>query len=342
MGGFSVFGAENTVIDGFIITGGKAPMIAPNALIGPGIYADSITITIKNNFITGNNAAGIFLRTCNATILNNTIAGNGQAGIFLEKNSSLTLQGNKISYNLTAGINIGGTELSTINISNNTLNNNKRAGINASWATGVIRNNIIYENGYAGIRAAATPMLIANNTVTNNELAGISIGEPLVDETTAEVQVPEIKNNIITHNGEAGIHSNGSGYSHNLLFANNKINGFHPDFLWYTRLQFGGHEDIVSLEKSKNILNDPLFVNPAQHNYHLQPGSPAIDSGDPDVSFNDKNFGPSLGADRNDMGVYGGPSTLQEERPANLTPIADIVFPDQRLYVGKKSSSTGK
>ena len=343
MGGFSVFGADRTVIDGFIITGGKAPiMMAPDALIGPGIYADSINITVKNNFITGNNAAGIFLRTCNALIVNNMIAGNGQAGIFLEKNSAVTVLGNKISNNLTAGINVGGTELSQITISNNILQKNKRAGINAAWATGVIRNNLACENGHAGIRAGATPMLIANNTVTDNQLAGISVGAPAVDPTTAEMQAPEIKNNIITHNGEAGIHANGSGYSHNLLFANNKVNGFHPDFLWYTRLQFGGYEDMVSLEKSKNILADPLFVNPAQHDYHLRPGSPAIDSGDPDVSFNDKNFGPSLGADKNDMGIYGGPFAFPEERPANVSPVAEIDLPDRKFYVGEKILLNGE
>lgn len=342
MGGFSVFAADNAVIDGFIITGGTAPMIAPDALIGPGIYARSITVTIKNNLIFGNNAAGIFLSTCKATILNNIIMENGQAGIFLEKKSSVTIQGNKISKNLTAGINVGGTELSAITISNNILDKNKRAGINATWATGVIRNNRVYENGQAGIRAVATPMLIANNTVTGNLLAGISVGDPTVDTTTAALQAPEIKNNIITHNGEAGIYSNGSGYSHNLLFANNKVNGFHPDFLWYTRLQFGGYEDMVSLEKSKNILADPLFVDPEQHDYHLRPGSPAIDSGDPAVGFNDKHFGPSLGADTNDLGAYGGPFTVAEERPANGTPTADITLPDRQLYVGDKITLNGE
>ncbi|WPD22906.1 MAG: right-handed parallel beta-helix repeat-containing protein [Candidatus Electrothrix scaldis] len=346
MGGFSVLGANNTVIDGFVITGGKAPLIAPDAPIGPGIFASGITITIKNNLIMANNAAGIFLHTCNAKVISNIIIDNGQAGIFLEKNTSALIQGNKISQNLAAGIRVGDNVLSAINVSNNVLDNNKRAGINAAWATGIIRNNIVYENGHAGIRAAVSPMLIANNTVTKNVLAGISIGEPPLDGTSGgnkeETKTPEIKNNIITHNGEAGIYSNGSGYSHNLLFANNKVNGFHPDFLWYTRLQFGGYEDIVSLEKSKHILADPLFVDPAQHDYHLRPGSPAIDSGDPDVTFNDKNFGPSLGADINDMGAYGGPFTIAEARPVNLAPVADIELPKNPLYAGDKITLNGE
>ncbi|MCI5148820.1 MAG: right-handed parallel beta-helix repeat-containing protein, partial [Candidatus Electrothrix sp. MAN1_4] len=359
MGGFSVMGANNTVIDGFVITGGKPPMVAPDALIGPGIYANAITITIKNNFITRNNAAGIYLRTSNAKILNNTIFANGQAGIFLEEKSTVMIQANTIYDNITAGINVGGIALSKVIVANNILNNNKRAAINAARATGLICNNLIYQNGHAGIRAAATPMRILNNTITKNELAGVSIGEPVVSVTatatatgTAEEEekdgraAPKIKNNIITHNGEAGIHANGSGYAYNLLFANNKVNGFHPDFLWYTRLQFGGYEDIVSLEKSKNILADPLFVNPDQHNYHLQPGSPAIDSGDPDVSFNDTNFGPSLGSDQNDLGAYGGPATFPETRPANVAPVADIKtdreLPAQKVYTGDKVTLNGK
>src|SRR5205085_11330617 len=34
-----------------------------------------------------------------------------------------------------------------------------------------------------------------------------------------------------------------------------------------------------------NITADPLFVNPAAHDYHLQFGSPAIDTGDPASPF---------------------------------------------------------
>ncbi len=54
-----------------------------------------------------------------------------------------------------------------------------------------------------------------------------------------------------------------------------------------------------------NMDSDPLFAD--EDDFHLTVGSPCIDAGDPDSSFNDACFPPSLGTERNDMGAYGGP-----------------------------------
>jgi hypothetical protein len=53
-----------------------------------------------------------------------------------------------------------------------------------------------------------------------------------------------------------------------------------------------------------NINADPLFVDPDSSDYHLQPGSPCIDSGDSTIL--DACRPPGLGEERSDMGVYGG------------------------------------
>ena len=53
-----------------------------------------------------------------------------------------------------------------------------------------------------------------------------------------------------------------------------------------------------------NIMQDPLFEN--TEDFTLSANSPAIDAGDPPGLFNDNYFPPSLGSQRNDMGVYGG------------------------------------
>ena len=49
------------------------------------------------------------------------------------------------------------------------------------------------------------------------------------------------------------------------------------------------------------ISANPLFVDEAVGDYHLQLGSPCIDTGDPNPQYNDPD------GTRNDMGAYGGP-----------------------------------
>jgi len=53
------------------------------------------------------------------------------------------------------------------------------------------------------------------------------------------------------------------------------------------------------------ISSDPLFAG--LDDFHLTAGSPCIDAGNPDSSYYDVCFPPSMGAERNDMGAYGGP-----------------------------------
>jgi hypothetical protein len=52
-----------------------------------------------------------------------------------------------------------------------------------------------------------------------------------------------------------------------------------------------------------NISRDPLCEPP---DYFLSSGSPCIDAGDPDPSFNDNIRPPGMGTERSDIGAYGG------------------------------------
>ena len=65
---------------------------------------------------------------------------------------------------------------------------------------------------------------------------------------------------------------------------------------------------------------DPAFVDLNSDDYNLQAGSPCIDAGNPDSQYNDINFPPSKGSERNDVGYTGGPSTVVEKKERNLEP----------------------
>lgn len=325
-GGFVVFGADEATLDGFTIINGTRIEDA-DSTTGAGVQCRSTSPTIINNVIKSNAPAGIYCSASSAVIVDNVISDNEEAGIYLENGCSLTIEGNSIRHNKMAGIGTGGMIPSRIDALNNVIYNNERAGIEARTATGTVFNNIVYENKEAGIRCVLTPMEIVNNTVVANGRSGIVVEDP--------ASLPTIKNNVITHNEDAGIRTAGKGYSYNLLFANNETEDCEPDYLWCVRRQYGGYEDEDSYLKLHDIIADPLYVNASQHDYHLQPTSPAIDAGDPDSALHDVNFPPSLGSSTNDMGAYGGPFAVLEKKGSNDPPKADADS-SQEVYVGDR------
>jgi parallel beta-helix repeat protein len=330
-GGFTVYGANEATLDGFtIINATRAER--GRSTIGAGIHCRSTSPTIVNNIIKANAPAGIYCSGSSAVIMNNLISNNQEAGIYLENGCTLKIKGNTIRENKMAGIGTGGMVASRIEIRNNIINNNGMAGVEGKAATGTIYNNIIYENKEAGIRCVITPMDIVNNTIVANGRSGIVVEDPSV--------VPTIRNNIITHNSDAGIRATGKGYSHNLLFSNNNTEDCDIRYLMCIRRQYGGYEDEQSYLKHQDIIADPFYVDALHHDYHLKRTSPAIDAGDPDSGFQDVNFPPSLGSSINDMGAYGGPSTIPEERTSNDPPQAHA-GPSQQVYVGDRVTLDG-
>ena len=91
--------------------------------------------------------------------------------------------------------------------------------------------------------------------------------------------------------------------------------GGRPGVCWSTIR--GGHEG------PGNIDADPLFVQPwdgETMDLHLQPGSPCIDTGNPDALFNDACLPPGLGTERCDMGAYGGQLNCDRSAPLYTFP----------------------
>jgi hypothetical protein len=158
----------------------------------------------------------------------------------------------------------------------------------------ILRNNVVWQNsggqafGGAGLwiwnNGSLGTTVIENNTIignsTTNQGGGISVNNSEID----------IHNNIIRGNSGAP--------------AQLWVSGPQATTVWYNNIQGG-------FAGTGNIDQPPLF---ADSNFFLLPGSPGIDSGDPDPMYDDREdlgnpgnaLWPALATLRNDMGAYGG------------------------------------
>jgi len=152
-GGSVVTGANGATLDGFTIINGTR-IEKGDSTVGAGVYCKSTSPTIKNNIVRANAPAGIYCSGSSAVLVNNLVLNNEEAGIYLENGCRLKIKGNTIRGNKMAGIGTGGMVPSRMEVLNNIIDNNVRAGVEAKAATGTIYNNIIYETSRQGSDAS--------------------------------------------------------------------------------------------------------------------------------------------------------------------------------------------
>jgi hypothetical protein len=299
------------------------------------------------------------------TITENGAAGGDGGGIVCRPGSEVTITHNLITKNKArhgAGIQARGA---TVSIVNNVIEENAASfdnegqpdgvgdeggGIVVLGGTAVIKNNEVAYNTASAMARASAPdtvsargggiavedadAVITNNTVAFNAVAArAETGGPAGAGSGGGIYLAgsgTLANNIVAFNTVTGTDA---GFTAGGLF----VSGATPDAVTVAANLFHANTPDGSAAfagTNGNLSGDPKFVGPGQffYNFRLQPGSPAIDSGDDayvmpgDV---DQSGQPRILGAHVDMGAY-------EALPAVPVP--------SRLYVrpGAGGSGDGK
>ncbi len=157
----------------------------------------------------------------------------------------------------------------------------------------IIQNNLILANQPNGVGISAggllSATLILNNTVLFSRYGNIISSWNWHPEIL-------INNNISCFSGSTGIRQTDSGFPATLRYNNSfrNVNNFlHPLPAIGVMCTVNVNGD--SCDAFFNISADPMFVDTASGDYHLQSSSPCIDAGDPSLPWDPDSTPPDIG-----------------------------------------------
>jgi parallel beta-helix repeat protein len=303
--------ATPSILNNKIVLNKIISLKGDNNSAGGGIYVSSGPTLIRDNVITANTAnaegGGIYVGwNVPASIISNTITYNQLqdpskaegAGIRTTgKGVEVVIRGNHIHNNwLNGGFEGSGVYVSSpAIIDGNWIDDNYAPGGRSALCVAettvpvTLTNNIISDNIGSGVRSFNNQdFRMINNTITGNIFRGVQVLFP--DSDMAGPAMFTLRNNIVANNGECGVYIENMG---NHVMDYNDVVG--------QRYQYCGFPSV----QAHNLSQNPIFVDPLKGDYHLSPGSPAINTGDgawaPLIDFD----GAVRSQDYNvDMGAY--------------------------------------
>lgn len=259
--------------------GGNTVQIVNNSFSGSGYAWDAIGASGSNILLEGNKC----------DINGNTVGTQGHC-YYISDGSDITIRNNLAKGMTGYGIHVfdqrrsedrPGFErlINNVIIEGNVVSHSQqRSGIilaaydHARIENVIIRNNVLFDNAHSGI---FIPGIASNVKIYNNTLFGNGETALLIYGMTSDVTKVEIKNNIFDRTNSKSSNayhvSNEKGNT-SLVLQNN--------LYWPKPLR------LDKLSDSSAVIGDPHFVNPKEENFHILPGSAAIDKGIPlsDVS----------------------------------------------------------
>jgi parallel beta-helix repeat protein len=268
------FTVRDTTGDGIYITGSNQITVSANHVSYSGEPADGLV------------ARGIRLSGSNdSTISGNTADHNSEAGIYITSGSTRNqIVGNVTAYNARGYVRAApGIDVrsSGNTFANNVSHHNEDTGLQFYTGAGndLIVNNVCYSNGDHGIdNLNASGQSIIGNTVYKNVTAGINLEGSSSDGT--------VVNNISVDNG-----INSPRTKSNIRVDPNSIAGatVDSDLVHLTQPSFmytWGSTSYSSLsafqaatgQEPNGLQADPLWRSAGSGDFHLNAGSPAIDS----------------------------------------------------------------
>ena len=318
---FRLLGKSYIVVNGFTVTGTADYGIYISG--SNNITISNNHVSYSGQPVSGSTHAGIYINsTTNSTISGNTTDHNSSHGIYLTLGSINNLVSNNLTFGNAQGYvrDASGIRLDGIGTTNNTILHNtsyanEDSGVtNYTGASGnFIIGNLLYGNGDHGLDNLNSP----NNTVIGNTVQGnVTAGINFEGTATPGSGGATVMNNILIDNGLLQQVGGGTptGQPSNLRFDATSLLGDSFDYnIFYLNsgtalIQWNGinYATLVAFQAAvpgqevHGLQMNPLFIAPAPvaqrpatapynvavnvGDYHLNFGSPAIDSANSNAS----------------------------------------------------------